>query len=62
MRFLHSADWHLGRVYHGVSLLEDQAHVLQQFVRIAADTDPTSPPTEFRNQSRLEATLDGKKV
>lgn len=40
MRFLHSADWHLGRVYHGVSLLEDQAHVLRQFVRIAADTRP----------------------
>lgn len=40
MRFLHSADWHLGRVYHGVSLLEDQAHALQQFVRIAADTRP----------------------
>ena len=40
MRFLHSADWHLGRVYHGVSLLEDQAHVLQQFVRVAADTRP----------------------
>jgi exonuclease SbcD len=40
MRFLHSADWHLGRVYHGVSLLEDQAHVLQQFVRIAADIRP----------------------
>jgi exonuclease SbcD len=40
MRFLHSADWHLGRVYHGVSLLEDQAHVLQQFVRIAAETRP----------------------
>jgi exonuclease SbcD len=40
MRFLHSADWHLGRVYHGVSLLDDQAHVLQQFVRIAADTRP----------------------
>ncbi len=40
MRFLHSADWHLGRVYHGVSLLEDQAHVLQQFVRLAADTRP----------------------
>lgn len=40
MRFLHSADWHLGRVYHGVSLLEDQAHVLRQFVRIAADARP----------------------
>ena len=40
MRFLHTADWHLGRVYHGVSLLEDQAHVLQGFIRLAADTRP----------------------
>lgn len=40
MRFLHSADWHLGRVYHGVSLLEDQAHILGEFVRLAADTRP----------------------
>lgn len=40
MRFLHTADWHLGRVYHGVSLLEDQAHVLREFVRIATDLRP----------------------
>ncbi|PLX72592.1 MAG: exonuclease sbcCD subunit D [Azoarcus sp.] len=40
MRFLHTADWHLGRVYHGVSLLDDQAHVLREFVRIAAELRP----------------------
>lgn len=40
MRFLHTADWHLGRVYHGVSLLEDQAHVLRDFVRLAAELRP----------------------
>ncbi|CAL92816.1 exonuclease SbcCD subunit D [Azoarcus olearius] len=40
MRFLHTADWHLGRVYHGVSLLEDQAHVLRDFVRLAGETRP----------------------
>ncbi|ATE62830.1 exonuclease SbcCD subunit D [Thauera sinica] len=40
MRFLHTADWHLGRVYHGVSLLEDQAHVLRGFIRIAAEARP----------------------
>ncbi|WP_418647793.1 exonuclease SbcCD subunit D [Thauera butanivorans] len=40
MRFLHSADWHLGRVHHGVSLLEDQAHILGEFVRLAADMRP----------------------
>ncbi len=36
MRFVHTADWHLGRIFHGVSLLEDQAHALAQVVEIAA--------------------------
>ncbi len=40
MRFLHTADWHLGRVYHGMPLLEDQAHVLRDFVRLAAELKP----------------------
>lgn len=35
MRFFHTADWHLGRYLHGVSLLDDQAHVLDQFVDLA---------------------------
>jgi exonuclease SbcD len=37
MKFLHSADWHLGRQSHNVSLLEDQAHVLDQFVALARE-------------------------
>lgn len=37
MKFLHTADWHLGRTFHGASLLDDQAHVLEQFVRLARD-------------------------
>lgn len=32
MRFIHTADWHLGRLFHARSLLEDQAHLLDQFV------------------------------
>ncbi|MFV0477720.1 MAG: exonuclease SbcCD subunit D [Parahaliea sp.] len=32
MRLLHTSDWHLGRQLHGLSLLEDQAHVLAQIV------------------------------
>lgn len=35
MRFLHTADWHLGRSFHGASLVEDQAHVLGQLVDLA---------------------------
>jgi exonuclease SbcD len=37
-RFLHTADWHLGRIFFNVSLLEDQAHALDQLIDIARDT------------------------
>jgi exonuclease SbcD len=37
MKFLHTADWHLGRHFHGTSLLDDQAHVLDEVVRLAVD-------------------------
>src|SRR5690606_24533852 len=40
MRFIHTADWHLGRLFHGVHLTEDQAHVLDQFVACAKDARP----------------------
>ena len=40
MRFLHTADWHLGKQLHGRSLVEDQAHVLEQFHAILADEKP----------------------
>ena len=39
-RFLHSADWHLGRILHGVHLTEDQAWVLERFVALAKDVKP----------------------
>ncbi|MEA2117174.1 exonuclease SbcCD subunit D [Halovibrio sp. HP20-50] len=34
MRLLHTADWHLGRLFHNLSLLEDQRHVLNQLIEI----------------------------
>src|SRR4051794_34974326 len=40
LRFLHTADWHLGRLFHGVHLTDDQRHVLGQFVDLARDTKP----------------------
>ncbi|HTZ43612.1 MAG TPA: exonuclease SbcCD subunit D [Jatrophihabitans sp.] len=36
MRLLHTSDWHLGRTLHGVDLLDAQAAVLGQLVRLAA--------------------------
>lgn len=35
MRLLHTSDWHIGRQLHGVSLIDDQAYVLEQIVEIA---------------------------
>ncbi len=32
MKFIHTSDWHIGRQFHNVSLLEDQRHVLNQLI------------------------------
>ncbi|MCO7247085.1 exonuclease SbcCD subunit D [Halomonas sp. Mc5H-6] len=34
MRLLHTADWHLGRLFHNLSLLDDQRYVLDQLIDI----------------------------
>ncbi|MFB9866429.1 exonuclease SbcCD subunit D [Vreelandella sulfidaeris] len=34
MRLLHTADWHLGRLFHNLSLLDDQRQVLNQLIEI----------------------------
>lgn len=36
MKFIHTSDWHIGRQFHNVSLLEDQRHVLEQLVGYVA--------------------------
>ncbi|ELA9308462.1 exonuclease SbcCD subunit D [Vibrio parahaemolyticus] len=33
MKFIHTSDWHLGRQFHNVSLLEDQQAVLEQLIQ-----------------------------
>lgn len=58
MKFIHTADWHLGKLVQGVYMTEDQRHVLEQLldviekerpdaVVIAGDLyDRAVPPTE----------------
>lgn len=58
MRFLHTSDWHLGRIFHGIHLTEDQAYLLDQFLALVQDSKPEAiviagdiydravPPTE----------------
>lgn len=38
MRFLHTSDWHLGKTLCNASLLDDQAHALDQVVAMVRDT------------------------
>lgn len=37
MRMLHTSDWHLGRTFHGVELLDDQRRALTQLAAIVAE-------------------------
>ena len=58
MRLIHTADWHLGRLFHTVHLTHDQEQVLEQLVALIAEVRPSAvliagdiydravPPTE----------------
>nr|WP_092074834.1 exonuclease SbcCD subunit D [Dendrosporobacter quercicolus]NSL48969.1 exonuclease SbcCD subunit D [Dendrosporobacter quercicolus DSM 1736]SDN16129.1 Exodeoxyribonuclease I subunit D [Dendrosporobacter quercicolus] len=58
MRFIHTSDWHLGRIFHGLHLTDDQAYILDQFVAFVGEAKPDAvviagdiydravPPTE----------------
>jgi exonuclease SbcD len=39
MKFIHTSDWHIGRQFHQMSLLEDQKYALKQLVDIIKDQD-----------------------
>lgn len=40
MRYIHTADWHLGRLFHGLHLTDDQDYLLKQFVDLAREARP----------------------
>lgn len=44
MRFLHTSDWHLGKVLHEKSLIEDQKHFLEQVKSIILDAKKQGKP------------------
>jgi exonuclease SbcD len=58
MRFIHTSDWHLGRIFYGIHLTEDQGYVLEQLIDAVKNTKPDAvviagdiydravPPTE----------------
>jgi DNA repair protein SbcD/Mre11 len=40
VRFIHTADWHLGRIFHSIHLTQDQAYVLERFVEMVKELKP----------------------
>lgn len=40
MRFIHTADWHLGRIMNGIHLTDDQGHLLNQLLHLARESKP----------------------
>ncbi|MGE7601655.1 exonuclease SbcCD subunit D [Peribacillus sp. NPDC097675] len=40
MKFIHTADWHLGKIVHGVHMTDDQRHALLQFIEIIEEEKP----------------------
>ena len=40
MKFFHTADWHLGKLVQGVYMTEDQAYILEEFIRIVEMEKP----------------------
>ncbi len=40
MRLIHTADWHLGRLFHTTHLTADQEHVLERFISLVAEVKP----------------------
>jgi len=40
MRFIHTSDWHLGRIFHGMHLTDDQAYILEDFIKLVGYSKP----------------------
>src|SRR5690554_1543247 len=40
MKIFHTADWHLGKIIHGASMLEEQRFILEQFTDMIRTENP----------------------
>lgn len=40
MKFIHTADWHLGKMVHGISMIEDQRFILQKLIGVLEKETP----------------------
>lgn len=40
MKIIHTGDWHIGKLVHGVHMTEDQRHILKQLVETIENEKP----------------------
>lgn len=40
MRIIHTGDWHIGKLVHGIHMTQDQGHILKQFIKYVQQTKP----------------------
>ena len=40
MKIIHTADWHIGKIVHEHSMIEEQEYILKQFIRIVDEEKP----------------------
>jgi DNA repair protein SbcD/Mre11 len=40
LKFIHTSDWHLGRIFYGIHLTVDQAYVLEELLLLIKDEQP----------------------
>jgi exonuclease SbcD len=40
MKFIHTGDWHLGKLVHGIYMTEQQRAILDQFIELVAEEQP----------------------
>ncbi|HPJ00614.1 MAG TPA: DNA repair exonuclease, partial [Enterococcus sp.] len=75
MRFLHTADWHIGKKLHGYDLLADQRDSIDKIIRLAQEeavdaiviagdlydrSVPSVEAVELLNQKLIEINLEKK--
>ena len=58
MKFIHTADWHLGKLVHGIYMTEEQRYILEELIDLVKEEAPDAvviagdlydrsvPPTE----------------
>ncbi|MFO8172657.1 MAG: hypothetical protein R6T96_00140, partial [Longimicrobiales bacterium] len=61
MRFIHTADWHLGRTFHNVLLVEEQEHAMATSWSRACSCSSTSE-TLWKVRPRCQSAVWMKRI